>query len=163
MRLYHADPSNLVKLLFYGFDSPTEMTGTDSPRRVLYFVLDYLASIDNASSQEHRKCIDQLLGQDFDWENPAAMMDPTKSTGLSPAATALRIETENLISELHVRRPELVAKSDKLRYLEAVHYATVSRQLLNCHAVMARTTGKPGYRLVSGLGLRDAMMAANLE
>jgi len=163
MREYNTDSSHRVKLRFYGFDSPTEMTGTDSPRQVLYFVLDYLSSFDSASSQVRRERIDPFLGQDADWENPAAMMDPAKSIGLSPAATALRIETEDLISELHVRRPELVAKSNKRHYLEAFHHATVARQLLNYHAVMARTTGKPGDRLVSGLGLRDAMMADNLE
>ena len=32
MRQYNADPSHRVKLQFYGFDSPTEMTSTDSPR-----------------------------------------------------------------------------------------------------------------------------------
>ena len=146
MRRYNADPSHRVKLQFYGFDSPTEMIGSDSPSQVLHFVLDYLASIDSASSQEHRERIDPLLGQDSDWENPAAMMDPTKSIGLSPAATALRIETEDLISELRVRRPELVAKSDKSRYLEAVHYATVARQLLNYHAALARKS-EPGNGL----------------
>jgi hypothetical protein len=36
-----------------------------------------------------------------------------------------------LISELCVRRPELIAKSDESRYLEAVHYAVAARQLLN--------------------------------
>jgi hypothetical protein len=72
MRRYNADPSHRVKLCFDGFDSPTEMSGTDSPRQVLHFVLDYLTSVDNASGQEHRKYIDQLLGQDSDWENPAA-------------------------------------------------------------------------------------------
>src|SRR6266496_5296904 len=159
MRRYNADPSHRVKLQFYGFDSPTEMTSSDSPRQVLHFVLDYLASIDSASSQEHRQRIDQLLGQDSDWANPAAMMDPTKSIGLSPAATALRIETEELISELRVRRPELVAKSDENRYLEAVQYASVARQLLNYHAALA---GKSSERLVELLGMRDALMADNL-
>jgi len=162
MRQYNADSSNHVKLRFYGFDSPTEMTGTDSPRHVLHFVLDYLTSIDNDSGQEHRECIDTFLGQDSDWENPAAMMDPTKSIGLSPAATALRIETENIITELRLRHPELVAKSDKSRYLEAVQYATVARQLLNYHATLARTSGKPSKRIVEGLGIRDLIMAENL-
>ena len=161
MRRYNADTSHRVKLRFYGFDSPTEMNGADSPRQVLHFVLDYLASIDNASGQEHRQLINPLLGQDSDWENPAAMMDPTKSVGLSPAATALRIETENLIAELQVRRPELVAKSDESSYLEAMQYATVARQLLNYHAAMARTS-EPGKRIVEGLSLRDALMADNL-
>ena len=49
MRRYNADPSHGVTLRFYGFDSPTEMTHTDSPRRVLQFVLDYLASIDGTA------------------------------------------------------------------------------------------------------------------
>jgi Erythromycin esterase homolog len=159
MRQYNADPSHCVKLQFYGFDSPTEMTVSDSPRQVLHFVLDYLASIDGASGQEHRKHIDQLLGQDSDWENPAAMIDPTESIGLSPAATALRIETEDLISELCARRPELLAKSDKSRYLEATHYASVARQLLNYHAALAQNSGN---RLVRLLGIRDALMADNL-
>ncbi len=159
MRRYNADPSHRVKLRFYGFDSPTEMTGTDSPRQVLHFVLDYLALIDSDSGQEHRSRIDSLLGQDSDWENPAAMMDPTKSVGLSPGATALRIETEDLISELRARRPELVAKSDESRYLEAMQYASVARQLLNYHAALARTSGERVIRL---LGIRDALMAENM-
>ena len=159
MRRYNADPSHRVKLQFYGFDSPTEMMGSDSPSQVLHFVLDYLASIDSASAQEHRERIDRLLGQDSNWENPAAMMDPTKSIGLSPAATALRIETEELISELRIRRPELVAKSDESRYLEAAQYASVARQLLNYHAALA---GKSSERVVELLGMRDALMADNL-
>lgn len=150
MRRYNADRFHRVKLQFYGFDSPSH---------VLHFVLDYLASIDSAGAQEHRERIDSLLGKDSDWENPAAMIDPTKSVGLSPAATALRIETEELISELHVRRPELVAKSDKSRYLEAAQYALVARQLLNYHAALA---GKSDKRLVELLGMRDALMADNL-
>ena len=159
MRQYNTDPTHRVKLQFYGFDSPTEMTGTDSPSHVLHFILDYLTSIDKASGQEYRSRIDQLLGQDSDWENPAAMMDPTKSIGLSPEATALRIETEELISELRARRPELVAKSDESRYVEAAQYASVARQLLNYHAALARESGEQLVRL---LGIRDALMAENL-
>src|SRR6266516_7419199 len=159
MRAFNADPSHRVKLQFYGFDSPTEMMGSDGPCQVLHFVLDYLASIDSASGQEYRQRIDSLLGQDSDWENPAAMMDPTKSIGLSPAATALRIETEELISELRVRRPELVAKSDQSRYLEALQFASEARQLLNYHAELARQSDQRLSRL---LGMRDALMADNL-
>jgi erythromycin esterase len=159
MRQYNADPTHRVKLRFYGFDSPTESTDTDSPRQVLNFVLDYLASIDAAMAQEYRSRIDPLLGQDANWENPAAIMDPTQAIGLSPAAAELRIETEELISELHVRRPDLVAKSDASSYLEAVQYASVARQLLNYHAELARASSQ---RVVRLLGIRDAMMADNL-
>src|SRR5512134_759980 len=109
MRDYNASPAHPVKLRFYGFDSPTEMMGSDSPRQVLCFVLDYLASIDGEAGGERRQRIDSLLGSDADWENPETLFDPSKSVGLSPAATALRIETEDLMTELQVRRPELVA------------------------------------------------------
>jgi|GEM_PF-133490 len=162
MRAFNADPEHRVKLSFYGFDSPTEMIGSDSPAHVLHFVLDYLASIDSDGIEVHRDRIDQLLGQASDWENPEASLDPTKSIGLSPAATKLRIETENLITELCLRRPELVAKSDEDHYLEAVQYATVARQLLNYHAALAQTSGKPGERIVELLGIRDLIMADNL-
>ncbi len=155
MRRYNADPSHGVKLRFYGFDSPTEMMGSDSPGQVLHFVLDYLSLFDSTSGKEHRERIDQLLGQDSDWEN-AASADPTKSVDLSQAVTALRVETEDLIEELRIRRPELVAKSDEKRYLEAMQYASVARQLLNYHAASARKSGE----WISGLlGIRDAMMA----
>ncbi|ACL17410.1 erythromycin esterase family protein [Methanosphaerula palustris] len=160
MRQYNADPSHRVKLRFYGFDSPTEMTHSDSPRQLLQFVLDYLDSIDGAGNRDCRERIDRLLGQDADWENPAAMMDPARSIGLSPAVTSLRIETEDLIEELQVHRPDLVAKSDEWRYLEAVHYASTARQLLNYHAAVARPGG--GERTAFLLGIRDAMMAENL-
>lgn len=159
MRHYNAAPSHQAKIQFYGFDSPTEMTGTDSPSQVLHFVLDFLASIDSNSGQKHRERVDSLLGSDADWENPAAMMDPTQSVGLSAAATALRIETEDLITELQTRRPELVARSDEERYLEALQYASVARQLLNYHAGLAR---KSDERVAELLGIRDAMMADNL-
>jgi erythromycin esterase-like protein len=157
MRRYNAEPTHHVKLQFYGFDIPTGTIGVASPRQVLHFVLDYLAAHDRTGGQAQRARIDALLSQDSDWENPAAIADPTKSVGLSPSATALRIETEELISELRVHRPELVAKSDHSRYAEALHYASVARQLLNFHAAMARESDYS-----ERLGVRDALMADNL-
>jgi erythromycin esterase-like protein len=159
MRQYNADPAHDAKLNFYGFDSPCEMMYADSPRGVLNFVLDYLASIDGASDEQRRQRIEGLLGQDADWENTAAAMDPSKSIGLSPAATALRIETEDLITELLVRAPELVAATSKHRFLEAAHYAYIARQLLNYHAGLARPSSN---RIAELLGMRDAAMASNL-
>jgi len=52
-----------------------------------------------------------------------------------------------------------MAKSDESRYLEAVHYAVVARQLLNYHATLAQTSENRQSRL---LGIRAAMMAENL-
>ena len=158
MRHYNADAAQQRKLQFYGFDSPTEMAA-DSPRQTLYVTLDYLSRVDESFGQEYRKRIDPLLGQDSDWENPAAAFDPTQAIGRSPEAIALRIETEELIAELRVRRPELVAKSDESRYREAVHYAVVARQLLHFHAALAQPSAKRYERLLS---IRDAIMAENL-
>jgi erythromycin esterase len=159
MRHYNADPAHQKKLQFYGFDSPTDVPSTDSPRQTLRFVLDYLSSVDEALAQEYQSRLEPLLGQDSAWENPAAMLDPTQAIGRSPAATALRIETEDLISELYVRRPELVTKSNESRYQEAVHSAVMARQLLNYHATLAQPSEKRQARL---LGSRAAMMAENL-
>src|SRR5947209_16951674 len=61
MRHYNADPSHRITLQFYGFDSPTEMISSDSPRQVLHFVLDYLASVDTVNDQTYRHRIDQFL------------------------------------------------------------------------------------------------------
>src|SRR5262249_22764280 len=121
------------KIHFYGFDSPTEAGPTDSPRQLLYFVLDYLASVDSVEAARYREQIDPLLGEDSLWENPEAAMNPSLAIGLSPNATALRIVTENLISDLHERRPELVAARGIDCFLEALHYAREARQLLNYH------------------------------
>ena len=158
MRRYNADPSHRVKLRFYGFDIPTgPITGPASPRQVLEFVLDYLASLESASGQERYQRIQSLLGLDSEWEHTAALADPTQSLGLSPAATSLRIETEDLITELRTRGPELVARSDASQYSEALQYATMARQLLNFHAAIARKSGPADL-----LGIRDASMADNL-
>ena len=159
MRQRNAERSHPVKLQFYGFDSPTEMTGTDSPRQLLHFALDYLASMDATSAAAHHTRIDEPLGDDAAWENPAAMMDPAKSIGLSPAATALRIATEDLATEFQLRRPEFIAKSDEGRYLEAVQHLSVARQLLNYHARLARASSN---RIAELLGIRDVIMADNL-
>lgn len=159
MRSYNADPSHSIKLRFYGFDIPGLEAGIASPSQVLHFVLDYLTSIDSARGQEHRQQIDSLLMPDSDLENPKAMADPAKSVGLSPAANALRIATEDLITELRIRRPELTANSGIDRYLEALQYAKVARDLLNFHAASARKSGELYARL---LGIRDASMADNL-
>ncbi len=156
MRSYNAAASHAVKLHFYGCDSLTQLTGADSPAHVLHVVLDYLTSIDTAGGQEYRSRIDPLLGQDAAWENPEAMLDPTQSIGLSPQAMALRIETEELMVELCVRCPELVAASGQSRYLKALQCAKAARQVLNYHAEMARPSERRMSRL---LGIADASMA----
>jgi erythromycin esterase-like protein len=159
MRAYNSDASRRVKLRFYGFDSPTEMMYSDSPRTLICQAVDYFTAVDAVSGEAHRVRVEAHLGEDADWENPAANMDPSKSVGLSAGAAALRIDVEELLSELRVRRPELVAASNEERYLDAVHYASSARHLLNYHAGVARTSER---RLMELLGIRDLMMADNL-
>ncbi len=161
MRAYNADPSRRVPLRFYGFDSPTEMMSSDSPRRLLQLVLEYLAPVHGPGGRERRERIEALLGPDAAWENPAANMDPSQSVGLSPAAAALRLETEDLVTDLRVHRPELAARTGEDAYLEALHHASAARQLLTYHAAVARPSAA-GERIVRLLGMRDAMMADNL-
>lgn len=157
MRHYNADPTRRVKLHFYGFDMPGAAAGPISPRETLHFVLDYLASIDSVTAQEHRQRIDPLLSPDAKWENPMAWLDPAGSAELLAAAAALRIATEDLIVALRTHRPESVFKGDEGRYREAAHYAAMARELLNFFVALA---GKSGYE--DSLGVRDALMADNL-
>lgn len=159
MRAYNAERSHPIKLQFYAFDIPTGSVGIASPAQVLHAALDYLGSVDASSANEHRQRIDSLMPADTAWENPLAWADTKQAIGGSSAATSLRIATEDLITELRTRRPELVARSRQDRYLQALHNAEVARELLNFHAVLARQTGEP---LAGPRGIRDALMADNL-
>ena len=160
MRRYNADPSHSIKLHFYGFDAPTEMSYADSPGRILHLVLDWFSALDDARGNEYRERMKPLIGRDSDWEDPATLFDPARSIGLSAAAKELRIEVEDLIAELEVRRPELIAGSSKERYCDAVHNARLARWLLAYHAALAKKSSQRTSRL---LGIRDACMAHNLS
>jgi erythromycin esterase len=157
MRAYNADPAHRVKLRFYGFDIPGTPMGYASPRQVLLFAVDYLSSIESAVGQAHRERVEAVLGQDAEWESTAVYADPSKAVGLTPNAVALRIATEDLITEFRIRRPRLIAASSGELYGEALQHALIARELLNCHAALARQAG-----YAHGLGVRDALMADNL-
>jgi erythromycin esterase-like protein len=157
MRTYNAAVAPHARLRFYGFDTPTEMMNSDSPRQALMVVLDYLIGLDPAAGQAQRDRIEPLFGDDAAWENMQANMDPSQSIGRSPAAATLRVAVEDLAAGLAVRRPDLIAKSGPARYLEAVHYAAVARHLLAYHAAVADNAG-----VATLLGMRDAAMADNL-
>jgi erythromycin esterase len=158
MRQYNKDAAHPVKLHFYGFDLPLGKGGLASPSLVLDIVFDYLGNIDGASAKAHRDRVAPLVGENADWERLAAMFDPAQSIGLTQAAAELRIATEDLITELSIRRPELTAKSDAQSYADALHHAELARELLNAHAALAT----PGAYAVM-LGIRDLIMADNLE
>lgn len=155
MREYNGEASHPVKLHFYGFDQPALTAGPASPSQVLGVAMEYLATVDRDAAKAYLDRITPLLGQEADWEDPAAWYNPENPVGLSPNAQALRIATEDLVTELRIRRPEFVAKSDEDRYLEAVHHASVARQFLSFYADVARAPSR-------SLGVRDALMADNL-
>lgn len=158
MRQYNVHPSHAVKLHFYGFDIPLGQGGLASPSRVVEVVLEYLDAVDPASGHRHRERFTQLVGDVADWERPAAFFDPGQSIGLSPAAAELRLATQDLITDLRVRGPELVGRSGPPAYSDALHHAELLRKLLNAHAALAR----PGA-YAEMLGIRDLIMADNLE
>ena len=142
-------------LQVHGFDGPMEMWSTDSPRRCLQVALDYLDRIEVGSS-ERRSRIETLLGPDAPWENPAAMMDPAQAYGGSPAASALRLEVEDLLLEFGSQRPEWSRHSGREAFEEAWQHARVARALLGYHATLAHDAPDRTQRL---LGQRDALMA----
>jgi erythromycin esterase len=178
MKRYNSDPAHAVKLSFYGTLPSEQGETTESPRRALELVFTYLESVDVAAAARHREIIDPLLGADADWEGPAAAIqrelmarlmgganaqsenlapDAGRAFGLSPRAQALRLAVEHLAFELHMRQPELVAKSDRGSFNDALHNLSVSRNLLALHAALARRES-----LDTLVGMRDAMAAEHL-
>lgn len=155
IRDYNARRDRRVTLRFYGFDLPVGTTRGASPRQTLGYVLDYLES--HGDGPQRRQRIDELIGEDARWEDPAAHMDPARSIGATPDAAALRLEIEDLVTELRVRRPELAA-GDASAFRAALQFAQVARAVLAFHAASARGRGASHV-----LAIRDALMADNLE
>ena len=89
-------------------------------------------------------------------DTPAAT-DAPQALGVSARASALRLAMEDLAYELHVRRPELVGKSDRESFNEALHSLSVVRHLLALHAALARRES-----LDTLVTMRDAMAAEHL-
>jgi erythromycin esterase-like protein len=176
MRRYNDNQKHGMKLRFYG-TLPSEQETTESPRQALEFALSYLASVDAAAAATHRDVMEPLLGADADWEDAAAAIhneiiarvlgtaqaqdpgvgDTADAAGLSSRASALRLAMEHLAFELQVRRPELVSKSDREAFNEALHSLSVVRNLLALHAALARRES-----LDTLVTMRDAMAAEHL-
>ena len=87
------------------------------------------------AGQERYQRIESLVGDDAEWESAAALADPTRSVGLSPAATSLRIETEDLSTELRTR----VARRSGPAHLLAIRDAAMADTLAY---VVARERGR---------------------
>ncbi|WP_422646820.1 erythromycin esterase family protein [Actinoalloteichus caeruleus] len=145
------------RVRFYGFDGPVEMTGAASPRPALTALHDYLAShLDLAHSRE---TLDELLGPDEDWTNPAATTDPTRSVGRTPEAQELRLIADDLGVLLTAHAPHLTTAGSHDDWWRAGLRARAASGLLRYHAGMADTTPT---RVGTLMCLRETMMADNL-
>ena len=157
MRAWNA-ASPAVPLRFYGFDIPAGAVGYAAPRGSLRAATDRLAAVDEPAARSHWRRIEPLLGEDAAWENVAVFTNPSKGAGGTPQAAALRAAVEDLIADLHRRRPGWGEGATRAAHLEAVQFTTAARGLLASHAAQAR--GADNAEL---LGIRGALMADALE
>jgi erythromycin esterase-like protein len=155
LRAHNADRAPQDRVRFHGFDAPLEISGAPSPRRALSSANDYLPS---ALRPESVRDLDALLGEDADWTNQAAMLDPAASIGDSDRARALRIVADDLASTLRRAAPGL-RPADPTGYAHAVAHARTAQGLLRYHAAMASPAPD---RIATLLSLRAEMMAENL-
>ncbi|MFE3824513.1 erythromycin esterase family protein [Streptomyces sp. NPDC059092] len=148
---------------FAGFDAPmenSEKSGAHSPRaalRVLHtFLTDRGATVPHPWSR-----IEALLGDDARWSDPRATMDPSHSVGDTAEAHELRVITDDLGWLLTSGAPHLTMDGPTEALHDAELGARTAAGLLAYHAALARTD--PRERLARCTGIRDAMMAANLD
>ncbi|MEI8410727.1 MULTISPECIES: erythromycin esterase family protein [unclassified Kribbella] len=158
MRAYNDGRPASEHVRFAGFDGPLEITGAASPREALTALHGYLtARVDADLLPCTAETLDRLLGDDDQWMDPAAMRDPSQSVGRTPEAKELRLLADDLVALLDAQMPQLVSEPDA--WDRARLYGRTATGLLRYHYWMADTS--PG-RMAWLLGVRDAMMAANL-
>ncbi|MFC9977863.1 erythromycin esterase family protein [Spirillospora sp. NPDC127200] len=160
MRDHNAGRPASEQVRFAGFDGPLEITHAASPRQALTALHDYCAArVDAALLPCDAEALDRLLGPDERWTDPAAMMDPSQSTGRSAEAKELALLAGDLVALLDAQTPRLIATSSREEWDRARLYGRAATGLLRYHFWMADTS--PG-RMARLLGQRDSMMAANL-
>ncbi len=160
----HNDPRPAEeRLAFYGFDAPLEMTRAPSPRPYLEHLHSYLADhLASGSLLHDRGEIEQLLGDDERWSDPAALLDAAKSVGGASEATALRVIAGDMLTALLMQAPRLVAASSLGDWHSAEVRGRTALGLLRYHAEASRTAPR-AERTSRMLGIRDALMADNLR
>ncbi|MFL1379278.1 erythromycin esterase family protein [Nocardiopsis protaetiae] len=152
MREYNRGRPPGERLALHGFDAPTEMVSAPSPRRHLEHARDFLGlDLDIAA----------LTGDDERWSRTEAVMDPAASVGATAEALRLRVVADDLLTELHLRAPELVAATSHAAWTAARTHLTTALDLLRYHRAAAEPL-EPAARTSRMLGVRDAAMARNL-
>ncbi|MEU9983116.1 erythromycin esterase family protein [Streptomyces sp. NPDC050856] len=148
------------RLRFAGFDGPLEITHAASPRQALTALHGYLAAHMEAGLLPcTAETLERLLGSDERWTEPAAMTDPSRSTGQSAEAGQLRLLADDLVALLDAQLPHLVEATSRGDFDRARLYGRTAAGLLRYHYWMADTSPARMTRLV---GLREGMMADNL-
>lgn len=148
------------RLRFAGFDGPLEITHAASPRQALTALHGYLATWVEADLLPcTADALDRLLGADDRWTDPAAMMDPSRSTGRSAEVGQLRLLTDDLVALLDAQTPHLITATSRDDRYRARLYGRTATGLLRYHHSMADTSPARMTRLCA---LRDVMMAHNL-
>ncbi|TDE30897.1 erythromycin esterase family protein [Nonomuraea mesophila] len=158
MRAYNEQCPPHERLRFHGFDGPLEMTGAASPRPALTALHDCLSA--HLDLPWSRETLDELLGPDERWTDPAATTDPTRSPGRTPEAGRLRLIADDLRALLTAHTPHLTAALSPDGWWRADVYARTAAGLLRYHAGMADIAPT---RVGTLMCLRDAMMADNLD
>ncbi|MFF2043410.1 erythromycin esterase family protein [Kitasatospora sp. NPDC058170] len=158
MRAHNEQRPRHERLRFHGFDGPLETTGAASPRPALTALHAYLA--DHLDPAWSRETLDDLLGPDERWTDPAALTDPARSVGRTPEAAQLRLAADDLGVLLTLHAPHLVAVTSAEEHWRAGLHARTATGLLRYHAGLADTAPT---RVSTLMGLRDAMMADNLD
>ncbi|NML79661.1 erythromycin esterase family protein [Streptomyces sp. R302] len=156
MRAFNEGRPPEDRVRFAGLDGPLETAGGESPRRALTALHAHLAAhYDPAMLPCTARTLDELLGEDHRWNEPAALRDPSRSVGRTPEAERLRLITDDLKALLDALPAPREAATDR----QARLYARTAAGLLRYHASMADPSPA---RLPRLLTLRDSLMAANL-
>ncbi|MFG3258744.1 erythromycin esterase family protein [Streptomyces sp. NPDC048172] len=160
MREFNEDRPPSARVRFAGFDGPLEMTAAESPRRALTALHAHLAArVDATLLPCTEERLDQLLGADERWTDPAAMRDPARSVGGSEAVRELRLLADELVTLLGVQVPDPGGADGADEWDRARLYGRTAVGLLRYHFRMADPA--PG-RIGRLAGLRGRMMAENL-
>ncbi|WP_328348182.1 DUF6194 family protein [Micromonospora sp. NBC_00421] len=149
MREWNAGRPAAERLTFHGFDAPLEIEGAPSPRRHLTRVCEFLG-LDRVAE------IDDLVGDEARWSDPAAVWEPGRSIGRSTDARCLRVLADDLLTELYLRAPRR-----PVGWQAAFVHATSAVAVLRYHAAAAAPSERE-ERFARLAGVRDGLMAENL-
>jgi erythromycin esterase len=146
-----------AQLRFAGFDAPVEMEGAPSPRPMLRLLHDFLGA---RSEVPPWGPIDELIGPDEPWIEPAAAREPARSIGSDARVRDLRAVVDDLRRTLFVEAPRMRQGATPDEFADVLLAGRTAAGLLAYHAAMARDTEHRWQRLAA---LRDGMMAENLR